>query len=282
MLEIKKLRRQLTHNNLENFQKPTTSNLKILRQLLLAAYCDHVAKKIPDGYTSDHQRIRHAFECMETKELVYISPDSVLKGEHPEYIVYKELYQGDKKIYMREVAVIEPEWLPYYCSKLCNFSETSPAFPPRYDKSLDQVICKRATTYGPHNWQLGPVDVPMHLVDTSADLFKYFASFLLAGDVFDWFKKYNSKLLSPPSIMTKPWSKLQPRTGKLLQALLSHNIKSKKDLIQIWKKNDLFLKHEYLAWLPESVHHEINQDWKQLVSCSNLPSSEQNKLSIKP
>lgn len=259
MLEIDKLRKQLTHeinSNLnypsiktdQTLKKPTDAQIKVLRQLLLSSYCDHVArrlsnkemmeKKLDDPVKSGKKRLRCAYECMETDVPVYMSSESVLKGEHPEYIIYKELYQGDKKMYMRDVAVIDPEWFPFYANKLCNFSDNSDKAqsPPKYDEELDQIICCRPTTYGPLNWQLGSIDVPMHLLETGADIFKCFAFFLLSGEVVSGFQKYADKLLSPPSIITKPWSKLQPRTSKILQALVSHNVKSKKDLMEVWKK----------------------------------------------
>lgn len=260
MLEIDKLRKQLTHeinNNLncpsistnQNLKKPTDSQIRILRQLLLSSYSDHVARKLPDGEIvekksgdsekPERKKLKHAYECMETDVPIYISSESILKGEHPEYIIYKEIYQGDKKMYMRDVAVIDPEWLPFYANKLCNFSDNSgkAPSPPEYDKELDQIICCRATTYGPLNWQLGAIRVPMNLLETGAEIFKYFACFLLSGEILDWFKKYTDKLLAPPSLVTKPWSKLQPRTSKILQALVGYNVKSKRDLLEVWKKD---------------------------------------------
>lgn len=263
MLEIDKLRKQLTHeinhelgnkvaDSQVSLKKPSEAQCKILCQLLLSSFCDHVARRIPDGEikekkTNDPEkpekkRLRHAYECMETDEPVYIDSESVLKGDHPEYLIYRELYKGDRKMYMRDVAVIEPGWLPFYAPKLCNFGDISAnttSYPPRYDALSDQIVCKRVTTYGPLNWPLGIVDVPMHLVETGTDIYKHFACFLFSGDILDWFKKHSSKLLSPPSIMTKPWSKLQPRTSKTLQALLSANVKTKKDLLKAWKNDPL-------------------------------------------
>lgn len=271
MLEIDKLRKQLTHEingNLNcpsistepNLKKPNDSQIKILRQLLLSSYCDHVAKKLPDGNIvekksgdsgkPERKKLKHAYECMETDVPVYISPESTLKGEHPEYLIYKEIFQGGKKMYMRDVAVIDPEWLPFYANKLCNFSDNSEKAPnpPKYDKELDQIICYRPTTYGPLNWQLGSIQVPMNLLETGADIFKHFACFLLSGEIIDWFKKYADKLLAPPSIVTKPWSKLQPRTSKILQALVDYNVRSKRDLMKVWKK-DISCKYLIQIWI---------------------------------
>jgi ATP-dependent RNA helicase DHX37/DHR1 len=169
---------------------------------------------------------------------------------------------------MRDVSVIEPEWLPFYADKLCNFSENNDntkAHPSKYDHCSDQIVCSRMTTYGALNWPLGIIDVPMHLLDSGIEIYKQFAAFLLAGDVIDWFKKYSGSLLSPPSLMTKAWSKLQPRTSKVLQVLVTSNVKTKKDLLKIWKSDASFMRQEYLAWLPQSMHAEVTQDWNLLI-----------------
>lgn len=132
MLEIYKLRKQLfceVESNLTykiqdldaKLRKPTISQTKVLRQLLLGSYYDHVAQKVPDGEIIERdpsdsnkttkKKLKNAYECKETSSFVYISPDSVLKGEHPSYLIYKELYQANKKLYMRDVAVIDPTWI---------------------------------------------------------------------------------------------------------------------------------------------------------------------------
>lgn len=290
MLEVDKLRRQLTvdiNQNMgglkreikkEPLKKPTEAQCKILRQLLLSSFCDHVARKLPNGEIeklkaddpnqTERKKLKDAYECMESDEPIYISPESVLKSQHPEYVIYKELYKNEKRTYMRDVSVIEPGWLPFYADKLCSFNDKTDLNlqPPKYDKILDQIVCSRVTTYGNLNWPLGQVDVPMHIVDPGIEIYKHFAAFLLAGDIFDWFKKHVNQLLSPPSLMTKAWSKLQPRTSKVLQALVSANVKTRKDLQKIWEVDGSFLKREYLAWLPQSKHAEVTQDWEQLIS----------------
>jgi len=189
MLEIDKLRKQLAHEINSNLnypmvndqivlQRPTENQSTILRQLLLSSYCDHVARRLPDGYvieesngSKEKKKLKNAYECMEIDTPVYISHESVLRTEHPEYVIYKELYQGGKKMLMRDVAIIEPEWLVQYASKLCSFSGNSartPGTAPRFDKDLNQYVCDRLTYYGPKNWSLGSIEVPLHLVDPEA------------------------------------------------------------------------------------------------------------------
>lgn len=287
MLEIHKLREQLLKEGKKNFEfdvgeltltKPTSPQVKILRQLLLSSFCDHVARKIPDGYVvkkdpndpnrTIKKKLKHAYESMETDKPVFICPESVLRGEHPDFVIYRELYRGEKKMYMRDVAVIDPKWLSHYAFKLCQVSDNldKSTSQPRYDPALDQMICSREVSYGPLNWPLGCIEVPMHLLDDQIELFKHFALALLSGQVIPEFRKYADKLLSPPSLMVKPWSKLQSRTSKILQALISQDVKSKKDLARVWEIDPEFLKFEFKAWLPESQHQKVNQDWAQMIS----------------
>lgn len=260
MLEVDKLKNQLitevcrslkksTLSGDDNIPKLTDSRSRILRQLLLSANCDHVARKVPDGALIERneedpnklkkKRLKNAYECMESSDYVYISSESVLKSEHPDFVIYRELYRGEKKTYMRDIAVIESDWLPHYAHKLCNFGDAieSDNAPASYDLLTDSVICTRSTTYGPLNWPLGAVKVPMRLINSGTEIYKYFASFLLNGEVIVWFKNYRDKLLSPPSMMLKPWAKLHSRTSKILQSLIQYHIKSKADLIKVWEKD---------------------------------------------
>ena len=319
MLEIDKLRRMLIHEASNNqisqpidsekkLKKPSESQCKILRQLLLSSFCDHVARKLPDGEIVDKnpneldksqkKKLKNAYECMECDEPVYIETESILKTQHPEYIIYKELYKGERKMYMRDVAVVEPDWFPFYADKLCNFSDPTAASSlssnqPRYDKASDQIVCTRSTTYGSLNWQLGFTEVPMRMVEKGKEIYEWFAYFLLSGDVIDWFKIHRSKLITEPKLIFKSWFHSNPRI-KFLQALISADVKTKADLVKIWQSDpsckfsennqryeyfihlelthrphplsfpDLDLKREYLNWIPEASHAQIKTDWAQL------------------
>lgn len=289
MSEIAKLRRQLFQevktssgsneiNEQDKLRKPSDSQSTVIRQLLLSSYCDHVARKVSDGYREEKcsddpsktikKKIRLAYESMETNDLVYIDAQSVLKDEHPEYIIYKELSKGEKKTYMRDICIIEPEWLPHYAHKLCNFSDKPTSDKPRYDRNLDQIICTRNCTYGPMNWSLGTIEAPMHLIDSGIEIYKYFAYHLLSGDVVDWFKQHIPKMhsYSQPSIMLKPWSStLQPKTSKFLHAIAANNIKSKKDLRKLWHEDKCFLKKEYLMLFPVGYHATIEKEWESVA-----------------
>lgn len=291
--EIDKLYRQLIRevsHNLnysdndigENLSCPNESQTKLIRQLLLASFCDRVARKIPDGRVVDKdsgdpdgkkKRLKNAYECMETDEPVYIDAESVLKGEQPEFVIYRELHKGPKKMYMRDVAVVEPAWMPYCAASVCKFADTFDS--PRYDGITDQIVCRCSTSYGSLNWQLGSLEVPMHLVDPSVEKYKHFARALLNGEVVAWFKSFSSKLLSPPSIITKQWAEqcLPSKAIKILKVLVTNKIHTRQDLTDAWKANPEFLKYEYLAWIPEALQMHVERCWSAKLESV---TSEQN------
>lgn len=116
MLEIDKLRRQLiqeVNKNLETpllkqdetLKKPTEAQARALRQLVYSAHQDHIATKI-----LDNKNLKHAYETKETEDPVYICPKSVLKGKDPDFIAYRELYRTPKKVYMRDLCAVDPNW----------------------------------------------------------------------------------------------------------------------------------------------------------------------------
>ncbi|XP_013928635.1 PREDICTED: probable ATP-dependent RNA helicase DHX37 [Thamnophis sirtalis] len=107
-------------------------------------------------------------------------------------------------------------------------------------------------------WPLPAVEVDY---PEGLDRFKHFARFLLEGKVVKRLSAYSCCLLSSPVTMLKTWSKLQPRTESLLQALVSENA-DKLDTLQLaWEKNPKYLLAEYCQWVPEVIHEEIAKMW---------------------
>ncbi|XP_050408346.1 probable ATP-dependent RNA helicase DHX37 [Patella vulgata] len=92
MKEIRKLRAQLTNTvnivipdaNLcvdPKLSPPTDVQCKMLRQIVLAGLADHVARRYPDpppGASDDARKLKHAYQCTELEEPVFIHPSSIL------------------------------------------------------------------------------------------------------------------------------------------------------------------------------------------------------------
>lgn len=66
----------------------------------------------------------------EMESPVYMQPTSVLRKINPKWVVYQEIYET-KRMYMRGVMAIEPQWLPKFAPTLCRLSEPLADPPPR-------------------------------------------------------------------------------------------------------------------------------------------------------
>ncbi|KAK8788043.1 hypothetical protein V5799_022184 [Amblyomma americanum] len=271
MVEIRKLRIQLTNElnllipnlNLSvdpALEPPTDLQAKLIRQVLLMGFSDHIAKKMTDEERcsqTENAIAKNAYKSMEVDGPVFIHPNSVLSGKQPPFVLYQEIFETSR-MFMRVVAEVEPEWLPVYAPKYCTFSPPLEEPPPHYDHKSDKVLCSVTATFGPHAWQMEAVEQEF---PASLDKFRWFARFLLQGDVLPFFEKYSKLLLSPPITMIKSWARLQPRTEHLLQALVGRSADSRQKLCDLWDSEPKYLLREYLEWIQESLHNEVTLAW---------------------
>ncbi|XP_034827394.1 probable ATP-dependent RNA helicase kurz [Maniola hyperantus] len=277
--EIRKLRKQLTSEiNLSvsgidmtidpEMKPPDDKQARLLRQLLLSGLGDQVGRKIgleevKEG--EDKRKFKYAYHCANLEEPVFLHSGSILRKVIPEWVIYQELYEtggeDKRKMVMRNVAAIEPEWLPVYVPQLCNLGEPLSDPEPRYDAKSGRVKCQFKGTFGKSSWELPTVEIDF---PDKIERYKWFARFLLEGTVFPKLKKYSSSLLSPPSTMVKSWAKLQPRTEILLKTLISRRVGTRDQLANSWKEQSTYLLDEYLKWVPESAHNEVTLYWPPL------------------
>ncbi|XP_041971449.1 probable ATP-dependent RNA helicase kurz [Aricia agestis] len=274
--EIRKLRKQLTSEiNLSvsgvdaridpQMKPPDDKQARLLRQLLLSGLGDQVGRKIglqevKEG--EDKRKYKYAYHCGELEEPVHLHSESILRKTIPEWVVYQEIYETGaedrRKMVMRNVAAIEPEWLPVYVPQMCNLGDPLSDPEPRYDESSGRVKCHFKGTFGKACWELPTVEIDY---PDKIERYRWFARFLLQGVVFPKLKKYASSLLSPPSTMVKSWANLQLRTESLLKALVAQRAGSKHQLLKVWQEKPKYLLDEYLKWVPDSTHNEISLYW---------------------
>ncbi|RWS15917.1 putative ATP-dependent RNA helicase kurz-like protein, partial [Dinothrombium tinctorium] len=272
MVEIHKLRRQLTASvnalmveqqlslNLE-MEPPTDVEAKLLRQLMLSGLFDHVAKRIPeDELPESHKKFKNCYKSIETESIVHLPQTSALYELKPEMVIYQEIYETTR-LYMRNVVAIEPEWLPKFAPRLCTFSKPLENPPPRYNKATDQVLCHVTAVFGAYAWQIPQTEIEFPY---GVEKIKWFAKFVLEGEVLPFFSQYKALLLSSPSIMVKSWAKLQPRTEEILSALLSKKCDSRTRLELILREEPSYLLSEYCKWLPEEKIAEVKQKWNSV------------------
>ncbi|KAJ1374358.1 putative ATP-dependent RNA helicase rha-2 [Parelaphostrongylus tenuis] len=134
---------------------------------------------------------------------------------------------------MQVLMMVDHEWLTRLAESYCSFAPMDPEQAPRYDAVKDQIVTRVEVTFGPLNWPLKPVD---RSIPNDIMLYRYFAQFLLAGEVVPMLAEYVPKMLAPPTTMVRSWAKLQKRTETLLNALVSKEIHTKANLIAEWHK----------------------------------------------
>ncbi|KAJ3604755.1 hypothetical protein NHX12_029494 [Muraenolepis orangiensis] len=190
-------------------------------------------------------------------DTVFIHPSSALFKKPPEFVVYQEVMETTK-MYMRVVSAVESEWIPQLLPQYCHFGPPLETPTPWLCPSTGTIKCLSTSTFYRVAWQLPAVE---RAYPEGIDRYKLFAKFLLEGEVCLKLKKNCSILLSNPSIMTKTWAKLQPRTEALLVELVSEKADCRDALLLAWKNNEKFLLSAYCQWLPEAVHQDVAKSW---------------------
>nr|XP_032824376.1 probable ATP-dependent RNA helicase DHX37 [Petromyzon marinus]XP_032824377.1 probable ATP-dependent RNA helicase DHX37 [Petromyzon marinus]XP_032824378.1 probable ATP-dependent RNA helicase DHX37 [Petromyzon marinus]XP_032824379.1 probable ATP-dependent RNA helicase DHX37 [Petromyzon marinus]XP_032824380.1 probable ATP-dependent RNA helicase DHX37 [Petromyzon marinus] len=271
MREIRRLRGQLTNsvNSVcpgtnavmdPRMRPPTEAQVKTLRQLVLAASGERLARRAPSAAQAGggEGKGRHAYRTAYLEDSVYIHPSSVLCKKLPEYVVYQELLETSR-MYMNGVTAVELEWIPVQLPQMCCYGE--PLAEPPARMSEGRVRCHRSSTLARLGWDLPPVEV-----DYPAGLMRYklFAQFLLGGQVVPKLAEFTPLLLSPPTTMCKTWANLQPRTQALLQALVAEKVDCRDVLLSVWQRSPKFLQAEYCQWLPESQQNGLALCWPPL------------------
>ncbi|XP_074897542.1 putative ATP-dependent RNA helicase DHX37 [Buteo buteo] len=267
MLEIRRLRGQLTTtvNSVctdaglyvdPKMKPPTEAQATYLRQIVLAGLGDHVARRVQAEELLD-DKWKNAYKTALLDDPVFIHPSSVLFKQLPEFVVYQEILETTK-LYMKGVSVVEPEWIPALLPPYCHFGKPLENPPPSYCSETGRIRCHRPSVFYRVSWQLPAVEVDY---PEGIDRYKYFARFLLEGKVIEKLRSYSRCLLSSPLIMLKTWSKLQPRTESLLQALVAENCDNRDALLAAWKKNPKYLLAAYCQWIPEAMHDDLAQKW---------------------
>ncbi|KAK2522757.1 hypothetical protein Q9233_010116 [Columba guinea] len=267
MLEIRRLRGQLTTavNSVctdadlyvdPKMKPPTEAQATYLRQIVLAGLGDHVARRVQAEELLD-DNWKNAYKTALLEDPVFIHPSSVLFRELPEFVVYQEIVETTK-LYMKGVSAVEPEWIPVLLPPYCHFGKPLENPPPSYCPETGRIRCHRPSVFHRVSWELPAVEVDY---PEGIDRYKYFARFLLEGKVIEKLSSYSRCLLSSPLIMLKTWSKLQPRTESLLQALVAENCDNRDALVAAWKKNPKYLLAAYRQWIPEAMHDDLAKNW---------------------
>lgn len=250
--EIRKLRVQLTNEiNLAmpavrlavdpRMQPPTDVQAKLLRQIVLAGMGDQVARRVADDERKskeDRTRLRYAYRVPDMEEPVFMHSQSVLRKTMPEWVCYQEVYelqQGDgRKMFMRGLTAIEPDWLLSYVRGLCNVRSVRDDPAPRYNQTDGKIYSYVDATFGRSGWEIPMAEMEMPAGEMAC---RYFAMFLLAGEVFPALLVYRKQLRSSPQTLIKTWAKATPHILAFVNALNRAQVREKQQLLDAWVRD---------------------------------------------
>lgn len=250
--EIRKLRVQLTNEiNLAmpdvrlavdpRMQPPTDVQAKLLRQILLAGMGDQVARRCSDDEMKtkeDRARLKYAYRVPDMEEPVFMHSQSVLRKSLPEWVCYQEVYelqQGDgRKMFMRGLTAVEPEWLLSYVRGLCNVRAIKEEPVPRYSQTDGKIYCYVDATFGRSGWEIPMAEMEMPLGEMAC---RWFAMFLLDGEVMPALQAYRKQLRSSPKTVVKTWAKATPHILNFVNSLLRAQVHRRQQLLDVWAKD---------------------------------------------
>uniref|UniRef100_A0A1I7UR85 RNA helicase n=1 Tax=Caenorhabditis tropicalis TaxID=1561998 RepID=A0A1I7UR85_9PELO len=285
LVEARKLRQQLTNIVNASCKKeqvaamdtdlppPTDQQAQLLRQMVVASFADRLARRV-DRSLGQEVVEKGAYETTLIKEHVFIDPCSVLFTEEPEFVTYQELVQVNEKKLMTSVCAVDKEWISRLAESYCRFGELDKNQEPIWDPVKDRVVKTVKVTFGPLDWKLPNENRP---VPHDIMQYRYFALFLLNGEIFEKLKEYTGKLLAPPTTMVKSWAKLQKRTEILLNQLIDKEVTTRESLKEKWLKNENWLLEEYLEWVPEFLHQKVSLMWPPLEEEEKTAKMGRNK-----
>ena len=221
---------------------PSEAEARLLRQLVLSGAVDRVARRVDDEELRDakeKQRWRGAYRTQDMEDPVFLPSSSVLRKDLPKWVVYQEVYEtAQRKMLMRNVCAIEPEWLAVFAPKLCSFSDPLESPEPRYDAARDVLLCHRRSTFGPAAWEMADVEVPF---PHTKDYFKWFAYALMRGRVCPLLAPFAEHVFDPRTLVSAVAIRYKTQREGLLRALMGRNACTLQDLRALWLQQPTYL-----------------------------------------
>lgn len=195
---------------------------------LAAGWADHVARRIKSSEyilsmqmraEADGKKKAIRYACEALDEEIYLHPSSGLSKTAPDFVVYQELLQTEKRTYMSVVSEIEALWLPDCSAALCTFSKALVEPVPFYKPSDDTVYAWHNVSFGRLQWGLPSFPLPVTDMDTACAAF---GCALLQGKVFKALEQLSRSLQALPQTLLQPEGRGHRRVLELLLVLKKH------------------------------------------------------------
>ena len=131
---------------------------------------------------------------------------------------------------------------------------------PFYSSKEDKIFCFVDIIYGYKNWNINNIAVEMNKNDNN--YFRYLIKFILNGDLLPQLKKYKNKLNMKINSIVNKNNDLYIKVNKFIKDLKNNNIYNKKTLLNMFKKNNNFLKDVIIMWYDDNkIKNEIKINW---------------------
>lgn len=258
---------------------PDDETQSVLRQIVAAGFLDQVAKRAPPGAIANGSKIERNCAYIaatgSVKEAVYIHPHSSVftpnPAKLPPFVVYQHIMRTTRA-YMKMVTAVDPGWLASIGkdTPLCKYSPPLAEPAPSYNAALDQVQCYAKAQYGAHQWALPAVQIAYPERDAQeekdglAGKYRWFAKFLLDGQVVPGLKPFATALKEPSHLLIR--KKFDRKIQLLVAKLQKRRVGSRAQLVGVWRDDDpTFLRAELKAWVKDDHHALFSKAWTAIV-----------------
>mmetsp|Transcript_25755 Transcript_25755/g.53670 ORF Transcript_25755/g.53670 Transcript_25755/m.53670 type:complete len:552 (-) Transcript_25755:1612-3267(-) len=274
---------------LSSMKPPNKAQEQLLCQAIASGLLDNVAMLAPLGSIPGEYSfsLRSAYiSCSSTlTEPLLMDRNSVLYSRDPrrlpKWICYdsvlrKTTKDGTPVATLKNITPIDAVWLGILAkgSRLLKLGEPLPTPLPSYDAEEDVILCSVRTRFGSQGWEIPSVQSEMFSVLQSKDAkssshflsddsFRWFARYLLDGNVFDEFRDLSSMLNDDPALVTRQTP--STKVAMLVSELASAGVDSAAALRKHWSKDPKFLFAQIQRWVkPDSAAH-VKSLWKDTV-----------------
>lgn len=240
---------------------PTPAQQSTLRQIILSAFIDQVARRVPQSPSSSASSTNRGgatqfpYNATTTEEQVFVHPTSFVSRTCPDFVAFHEIVRSTKHAYMHGVTRVSPGWLFDLGAALAAVGKPVASPPPHYDAATGTVRALTRVSFGPHHWALPPQDLEH---PPGRERTRLFAQYLLDGAVLPALGRFVPLLPATPLALSL--AKTRP-AQTLLATLARAHVDSRAALLRAFLADPRFLLGPYLALLPPSVHAEVSSIW---------------------